>query len=105
MTHVDGHMEGLETSTCALHQNYPNPFNPGTRICYDLAQAGDVRLALYDVLGREVRVLVTGQQSAGRYSVEWDGCDANGQLASSGIYFSRLQVRQFVASRKMLLVQ
>jgi hypothetical protein len=88
-----------------LAQNHPNPFNPETRIEYDLPEAVQVRLAIYNVLGHEVAVLVDEERPAGRHGVMWDGRDADGQRMSSGIYFYVLQAGAFRASRKMLLVQ
>jgi hypothetical protein len=89
----------------ALSQNYPNPFNPVTSIRYDLRQAGDVRLSVYDVLGQMVRTLVDGHRSPGTYSAVWDGKDAIGGEAASGVYFVRLQAGDFHAVSKMALVR
>ncbi len=74
----------------ALLQNYPNPFNPSTTIGYRVPSPGSVmvRLAVYDVLGREVAVLVNGKKDPGSYSVTWD---ASGR--SSGVYFCRIEVQ------------
>ncbi|MFI5252761.1 MAG: T9SS type A sorting domain-containing protein [Bacteroidota bacterium] len=83
-----------------LWQNNPNPFNPTTTIQYDLISAVNVKLVLYDVLGRKVRTLVDGQQTAGRYSVKIDGNNL-----SSGIYFYRIQAGIFSAMKKMLLMK
>ena len=71
-----------------LHQNYPNPFNPSTTLRYTLPAAGDVRLTIYDVLGRQIRILVGGWQLAGTHPVIWDATDSNGQPVTSGVYYS-----------------
>lgn len=71
----------------ALHQNYPNPFNPTTEMCFDLPEAGNVSLVVYDVLGREVATLASGYREAGYHSATWN---ANGQ--ASGVYFARFNV-------------
>jgi len=84
----------------ALHQNYPNPFNPSTQIAYDLTGAGHVSLKVFDLLGREIRTLVSGVQSPGSHSVAFDGSEL-----ASGIYLYRLQIRDFVATKKMLLLK
>ncbi|MFI5253142.1 MAG: T9SS type A sorting domain-containing protein [Bacteroidota bacterium] len=84
----------------ALWQNTPNPFNPTTTIQYDLISTVNVKLVLYDVLGREVRTLVDGLQTAGRYSVKIDGNNL-----SSGLYFYRIQAGKFSAMKKMLLMK
>jgi hypothetical protein len=74
-------------TTITLHQNYPNPFNPSTVISYQLAVAGEVRLVVYDVLGREVAVLVDEPKAAGNYEITWQADDI-----SSGVYFYQLVV-------------
>ncbi len=89
----------------ALHSNRPNPFNPTTTIAYDLPRAGEVRLAIYDVRGREVRVLKSGQQPAGRHQIVWDGRNAKSEPAASGVYFYRLVAGDFVETRKMVLLK
>ncbi len=94
----------------ALHPNYPNPFNPSTRFTYDLAAAGSVTLTVYDLLGREVRRLVNGRQSAGRHTVEWDGGGVAAKT-SSGVYIARLYVTGedgasvYSASLKLLMMK
>lgn len=84
----------------ALAQNFPNPFNPTTTISYSLARPERVQLALYDTQGRQVRVLVDAQQSAGRYALNFDGRDL-----ASGVYFYRLTAGAFVDEKRMLLVK
>ena len=84
----------------ALHQNYPNPFNPTTVISYQLSAASNVRLTVYDVLGREIATLISGAQSFGKYSVPF-----NGAGLASGIYFYRLQADNFVETKKMVLLK
>jgi hypothetical protein len=86
-----------------LHQNYPNPFNPETKIEYELAERSEVRLEIYNILGQKVRTLVNAAQTAGRYSVEWDGRDQNGKPVASAVYVYRLEAGEFVAVRKLVL--
>ena len=88
-----------------LQQNYPNPFNPETVIRYQLSEAGEVELTVFDRMGREVAVLVQTRQSAGEHLVKWDGRSADGQAVPSGIYLYRLRAGNLVSSRKMLLVR
>ncbi|NUQ41765.1 MAG: phytase [Calditrichaceae bacterium] len=76
----------------SLEQNYPNPFNPGTAIRYTLPNAANIRLAVYDLAGREVAVLAEGFYSAGSYAQDWQALDHRGGVLPSGIYFARLQV-------------
>jgi hypothetical protein len=102
-------------SKCALQQNYPNPFNPTTNIRYSVGviglpagQAGGqwpvtgshVRIAVYDLLGRELAVLLDGQKPAGTYQVEFDGC-----RLSSGVYFYRLTAGDYVETKRMMLLR
>jgi len=92
-----------------LHQNYPNPFNPSTTIEYGLAQPATVKLEVYAVTGRFVRMLVNGEQTAGAKSEVWDGRDSAGNPAGSGVYLARLEIRagtgSFVYSSRMTLVR
>jgi hypothetical protein len=84
-----------------LDGNYPNPFNPSTVIGYQLSVAGTVRLAVYDVLGREVAVLVNQERSAGRYQVPF-----NASALSSGVYLYQMQLNgEVVTTRRMTLVK
>jgi hypothetical protein len=89
----------------SLAQNYPNPFNPATRIIYDIAEGGDVRLTIFNLKGQEVTVLVAGHQSRGTHRVTWDGRDRNGRLMSAGLYIYRLESGNFVESRRMLFLK
>ncbi len=90
-----------------LDQNYPNPFNPATKIRYTVGGAGstvsgtsDVRLVIYDVLGREVAVLVNEKKPAGTYEATFDA-----RSLSSGVYFYRLTAGTFVQTRSMVLLR
>lgn len=85
-----------------LEQNYPNPFNPSTIIAYQLPEASQVSLKIYDVLGREVATLVNARQAAGRYRVAFSAADY--QLAA-GVYFYALSASGFQKTRKMMLVK
>jgi len=87
-------------ATYNLCQNYPNPFNPTTSIDYQLPHNGFVKLAVYDMLGREVSVLVNGYKKAGYYQVQFNGANL-----TSGIYFYRINSDNFVAVKKMILVK
>ncbi|MCH8494096.1 MAG: chitobiase/beta-hexosaminidase C-terminal domain-containing protein [Balneolales bacterium] len=84
----------------ALAQNFPNPFNPTTRISYDLPSESAVRLAVYDLLGRQVAVLVNERMSAGSHFVTFDAASL-----SSGVYMYRLEASGVVLTQKMTLVK
>jgi hypothetical protein len=88
--------------TFGLKGNYPNPFNPGTTIEYASDRDGEIRLTVFDMRGREVRNLVRGWRSTGRYEAEWDGKDDRGQEAPTGLYFCRLECDGRVSVAKML---
>ena len=88
-----------------LGQNYPNPFNSSTLIRFDLAEAGPVELAVYNLAGQQVAVLVDGVQGAGSYAVHWDGRAAAGGALASGMYLYRLRAGAAVQTRKMLLLR
>ena len=91
-----------------LLPSFPNPCNPETWIPYQLQEASDVRLGIYDVQGRLVRELVLGYQEAGWYTsreqaAHWDGCNAQGETVSSGMYLVHLQAGEYHATRKLLV--
>jgi tetratricopeptide (TPR) repeat protein len=88
-----------------LMQPYPNPFNATTRISYELLEPMDVRMIIYDVLGRKVATLVDRRQDAGEYSVTWSGETSYDVPVSSGIYFVRMETETGVQSAKMLLLK
>jgi len=88
-----------------LYQNYPNPFNPATIIEYVVGGGEYVSIKVYDVLGREVRGLVSELKEPGRYSVVWDGRDNSGNASASGMYFYQLRAGTFVKTKTMLLLR
>lgn len=83
-----------------LKQNYPNPFNPVTLIEYTLPVASEVRLAVYNLKGKLIFILINRSQPAGFYNIEWDASEY-----ASGIYFYRLSADNFVETKKMLLLK
>lgn len=89
----------------ALQPNFPNPFNLNTTIRYDLPEASQVELVVYNVLGQRIRTLVQDQQGPGFHSEDWDGRDDRALPVASGVYIYRLSAGDFVESRKMLLLQ
>jgi poly-gamma-glutamate capsule biosynthesis protein CapA/YwtB (metallophosphatase superfamily) len=88
-----------------LYQNFPNPFNPVTNIQYDLPVYTNVQLKIYDILGREVRMIINESQPPGKNVLHWDGKDNNGRTVSSGVYFYRLQTSEFSKTKKLMLLK
>jgi hypothetical protein len=84
----------------SLMQNYPNPFNPTTMIKYALPKVSDVTLIIYDILGRKVTTLVNEPQQPGSYEIKWDASNV-----SSGIYFYQLKTKDYVDTKKMILLK
>jgi hypothetical protein len=89
----------------ALSRNYPNPFNPDTQIPYQLPEAGDVSLVVYNMLGQQVSALVSDEQQPGYYRVVWDGKDSRGRQVSSGVYLVRMAAGEFSDVKKVLLLK
>ena len=83
-----------------LSQNYPNPFNPVTKIKFDLPKSSNVKLVIYDVLGREIETLLEENKKPGTYEIDWDG-----SRYASGVYFYKLITDEYVESRKMVLIK
>ena len=95
--------EAAVPSTFALGANYPNPFNPATTIPLSVpADAEDVELAIYNVLGQPVRQVWAGPLAAGEHRLGWDGRDGRGQSVAAGVYLYRLQVGEQARLRKMV---
>ncbi|SVB68096.1 uncharacterized protein METZ01_LOCUS220950, partial [marine metagenome] len=83
----------------------PNPFNPITTLSYDLPKDSGVRLAIFDMLGKEVTTLVNSNQQAGFKSVQWDTTDSMGRPVSAGVYIYQIQAGEFVQTKKMVLLK
>jgi hypothetical protein len=88
-----------------LAQNAPNPFNPATRIRFALPEATHVKLTVYDVAGRRVKLLLDRQHEAGWVDVLWNGTNDQGRAVGSGVYFYKLEAGAFEARRKMVLLK
>jgi len=95
-----GRLTVLSPQTHFLHPNWPNPFNSSSTIRYEVAQAGQVRLVIFNLLGQEVARLVDGRHLAGTYTTSWDA----GNLPS-GLYFCQMQTGDFLQTRKMMLLK
>jgi hypothetical protein len=88
-----------------LHQNFPNPFNPSTEICYDLPEAVQVQLKVFNTLGQNILTLIDRLQEAGSYRATWDGKDSYGQPVANGMYFYQIHAGDFTSTKKMLLLK
>ena len=87
-------------SKMELLQSYPNPFNPTTTIRYNIPKAGFVRIAVYDLLGKEIKVLVQENKEPGRYEVVFDASEL-----TSGVYFYSLRAGEYIQNKKMILMK
>lgn len=103
-TSVDG-TAGATPSATRITSIYPNPFNPSTRIAFELSARARIELAIYDVSGRRVAVIMDGEMGAGRYEVAWHGRTVSGGTAASGIYFCTLRAGNTAETRKIVLVR
>lgn len=97
--------DNLVPAAFLLETNFPNPFNPSTSIAYQLAEAGFVTLNVYNLLGQNVRTLVSESQVAGRWVQQWDGKNFQGEMVPSGVYLYQLTMAGKTESRKMILMK
>jgi hypothetical protein len=88
-----------------LAQNFPNPFNPSTSIKYDVKDKGVVTLKVYNVAGQLIRTLVNGVKDAGSYTITWDGKNDRGGAVASGIYFYKMDTKNFSQTKKMVMLR
>jgi len=89
----------------ALHENYPNPFNPTTTLRFDLPEVSDITLTIYNMLGQKVRTFNYQNTSAGYHSVKWNATNDYGEQVGAGVYLYQLQAKDFVKTRKMVLLK
>ena len=90
----------------ALHDNFPNPFNPETQIRFSLGNRENVKLVIYDIMGRQVRTLANGDSfNSGFHVLNWDGRDKIGEKVATGMYIYRIKAGDFIEDKKMLLVK
>ena len=89
----------------SLGQNYPNPFNPTTKIDFALARTGNVNILIYNLMGQQVKTLVSESLDYGYHIITWNGLDDFGRQVPSGVYFSELRAKGFRQSKKMLLLK
>ena len=89
----------------ALHENYPNPFNPTTTLRFDLPEVSDVNVVIYNMLGQKVRTFNMNSISAGSHSIKWNATNDLGDPVGAGVYLYQLQAKDFVKTRKMVLLK
>ena len=88
-----------------LDQNAPNPFDAATTIRYNLPEAGELQIRVFDAAGRLVQTLVDGTVNPGIHLTSWDGTNDRGEAVGSGIYFYRLEAGDRVQTRRMILAR
>ena len=89
----------------ALHENYPNPFNPTTTLRFDLPELSDMTLIVYNMLGQKVKTFNMQSTPAGYHSVKWNATNDYGDPVCAGVYLYQLQPKDFVNTRKMVLLK
>jgi len=103
---ITGLGSGIETvQDFELHENYPNPFNPSTTIRFSLLRPAQVRLAVYNILGEEVKELVNDNLGPGSFNQKWLGKNNAGSSVVSGMYIYQLEVEGNMVAKKMLLLK
>ena len=105
VTSMNVDQNSLIPEVFALHQNYPNPFNPTTKIRYDLPIQSHVNIIIYDIMGRQVKLLINKQQDPGYQSIIWNATNNFGQPVSAGMYIYTIQADSFRKTKKMVLLK
>ena len=110
ITKITGTATGVEAvkhlpTSFKVYQNYPNPFNPTTTITYALPKASPVKVIVYDIMGRQIKTMVNGEQSAGIHTISWNGENNFGEKVSSGTYIYRISAGNNVQVKKMVLLK
>ena len=96
--------EGVPTEF-ALHENYPNPFNPSTTLRFDLPEASNITLTIYNMLGQKIRTYDMQSAAAGYHTLKWNATNDYGDPVGAGVYLYQLQTKDFVKTRKMVLLK
>ena len=97
--------EELLPEVFALHQNHPNPFNPVTTLRYNISENSLVTIAIYNILGKEVKTLINQTQDTGYKSVIWNATNDYGKPVSAGIYLYQIQAGEYMQTKKMVLLK
>jgi len=96
--------EGVPTEF-ALHENYPNPFNPTTTLRFDLPEVSNLTLTIYNMLGQKIRTYDMQSTPAGHHALKWNATNDYGDPVGAGVYLYQLQSKDFVKTRKMVLLK
>jgi hypothetical protein len=104
-TPVENERNNILIDSYNLSQNYPNPFNPSTTIEYTVQAFDNIQIKIYNSLGQLIKTLVNETKTPGEYLIVWNGKDDNGSLVASGAYFYQIQTKDFVSSKKMILLK
>ncbi len=88
-----------------IFQNFPNPFNPSTTISYQVPDAARVKVSVYDINGKLVKILFNGVQREGNHQVVWNGTNRQDKIVASGIYIYRVESNKSVLSKQMILLK
>ena len=95
----------IPANNFTLKDNYPNPFNPLTTISYELLTDGIVNIVIYDLMGKKIKTLVSGFQTAGSENINWNATNNQGEPVSAGVYLYKIQAGDFVDTKKMILLK
>ena len=95
----------LSPKEFSLNQNHPNPFNPVTHIDFVLFKDSHIKISIFDVSGREIKILENRRFNFGNHSVSWDGTNQFGKIVSGGVYLCQLETDQFMETRKMVFLK
>ncbi len=88
-----------------LEQNHPNPFNPTTSITFDVPEAAEAKLTIYNMMGKRIRTLFHGQATAGQHQVVWNAANEQGVKVASGVYIYKLEANNFQAMKRLILMK
>ena len=105
ITSVDNEISATAPGEFTLSQNYPNPFNPTTVIEYQIPEAANVSLQVYNVQGQLVKTLTDHHQAAGAHKVVWDGTDMSGRVVPAGVYLYQITANDFTAIRSLVFMK
>ena len=103
--HIDFKEPSIIYDDFYLYPTYPNPFNPVTTLRYSLPEDELVNITIYDMMGRQISTLVSGQQSAGYKSVRWNATNDKGAPVSAGLYLYTIQAGEYIQTKKMVLLK